>query len=99
VLTCVGEAFAARVAGSLLRAAGLPELITTSLEQYEQRALELAHSPSMLAMLRERLASRRDSAALFDTARFCRHLEQAYRAMRERAAHGEPPQSFTVASA
>src|SRR3954454_21102221 len=38
VLTCTGDTFAGRVAGSLLRAAGLGELITTSLEEYEALA-------------------------------------------------------------
>ena len=96
VLTCAGDAFAARMAGSLLHAVGLPELVTESLEAYEQLALELAASPATLAALRERLARNRDTHPLFDTARFCRHLESAYQTMYERHQAGESPVSFSV---
>jgi predicted O-linked N-acetylglucosamine transferase (SPINDLY family) len=96
ILTCVGEAFASRMAGSLLHSLGLAELIATNLADYEQRALELAHEPERLAQLRRRLGASRATAAAFDTARFCRGLEQAYIRMCERAASGEPPQAFTV---
>src|SRR4029077_9311545 len=52
VLTCLGSTFAGRVAASLLTAVGLPELIASSLEEYEARALELARNPNMLTDLR-----------------------------------------------
>ena len=58
VLTCLGDTFAGRVAGSLLRAAGLPELATASLPDYEALALALARDPERLAGLRARLAAR-----------------------------------------
>jgi protein O-GlcNAc transferase len=96
ILTCVGEAFSSRMAASLLRSLGLPELITGSLEEYERRALELARAPESLGALRRRLEENRRSAAVFDTAHFCRKLESAYVAMWERAERGEPPQSFSV---
>jgi protein O-GlcNAc transferase len=90
VLTCAGEAFAARMAASLLKAAGLPELITYNLEDYERVALDLALRPERLAALRARLAADRGSCALFATARYCRHLEAAYAAMQARHERGEP---------
>jgi predicted O-linked N-acetylglucosamine transferase (SPINDLY family) len=96
VLTCSGATFASRVAGSLLGAIGLPELITGSLEDYEARALTLARDPALLAGLRERLARNRDVFPLFDTERFTRHIEAAYTAMWERAQRSEPPQGFAV---
>jgi predicted O-linked N-acetylglucosamine transferase (SPINDLY family) len=96
VLTCAGESFVSRVAGSLLTAIGLPELITYSLEAYEARALQLAHHPQELAALRERLAQNRLSAPLFDTPRFTRHLEAAYRLMWERHLIGAPPGHIEV---
>lgn len=96
LVTCAGEAPAARMAGSLLTAVGLPELITGSLEAYEALALELATTPSMLADLRSRLARNRLTSPLFDSERFCRHLESAYLAMWERSESGKPPQSFSV---
>ena len=75
LLTCSGRTFASRMAGSLLLAIGLPELITTSLEDYEERAVALAANPGELRALRQRLAANRDSAPLFDTPRFVRALE------------------------
>lgn len=96
VITCAGEAFAARMAASLLRTVGLPELITYSLEEYERKALEVARHPQQLAALRSRLAANLTRSPLFDTARFCRHVESAYLTMHERAIRGEPPASFAV---
>jgi predicted O-linked N-acetylglucosamine transferase (SPINDLY family) len=78
VLTCAGAGFAARVAASLLHAVGLPDLVTTSLEQYEATALALARDPSRLADVRCRLARNLRTAPLFGTARYARHLEAAY---------------------
>jgi protein O-GlcNAc transferase len=97
VLTCAGEAFAARMAGSLVNALGLPELITYSLEDYEQRALELTtDQAARLTSLRERLSQQRTRAPLFDTARFTRYLESAYARMHDLHESGAPPQSFHV---
>jgi predicted O-linked N-acetylglucosamine transferase (SPINDLY family) len=78
VLTCRGTTFASRVAASLLSAGGLPELITTSLEEYEARALELARDPAALARLREKLERNRLASPLFDNERACRNIEAAY---------------------
>jgi protein O-GlcNAc transferase len=96
VLTCAGEAFAARMAGSLLTALGLPELITYSLPEYEQRALELTADPERLTALRQRLTQQRTRAPLFDTARFTRHLESAYSNMYRTHQRRLPPHSFHV---
>lgn len=81
VLTCVGDTFAGRVAGSLLQAAALPEMITYTLAEYESRALQLACGPAELNGIREKLAQNRQSLALFDTQRFAANLEQAYQHM------------------
>jgi predicted O-linked N-acetylglucosamine transferase (SPINDLY family) len=97
VLTRIGNSFAGRVGASLLRAVGLPELITQSAEDYEALALELARDPAQLKGLREKLARNRLSTPLFDTARFTRNLERAYVTMWERHQRGEAPQSFAVA--
>lgn len=96
VLTCAGEVMASRMAGSLLTAVGLPELITHDLEDYERKALELTREPQQLRALRGRLAENLPRSALFDTRRFCRHLEAAYRSMHERAVRGEKPEGFSV---
>ena len=96
LLTCAGRAFASRMAGSLLHALGLPELIATDLAIYEQRALELIDCPELLGALRDRLARRREAACVFDTQRVCRHLESAYQLMYERQQRGEPPAPLQV---
>lgn len=96
VLTCVGTTFAGRVAGSLLQAIGLPELVTNSLEEYEQLALRLATEPSLLAEIRAKLARNRPTAPLFDMARFTRAIEAAYRRMWERWCSGKEPQAFAL---
>ncbi len=96
VLTCAGEAFASRVAASLLNAIGVPELVTHSLEAYERLAIALARDPERLAAIRARLVRNRRTHPLFDTARFTRHLEAAYRTMWERARRGEPARGFAV---
>jgi predicted O-linked N-acetylglucosamine transferase (SPINDLY family) len=96
VLTCAGTTFAGRVAGSLLRAAKLPELVTGSVPEYEELAVALARDPGRLAGLRQRLAGNRLSAPLFDTDRFRRHIEAAYALMAERQRRGEPPRDLDV---
>ncbi|MBP2302745.1 O-linked N-acetylglucosamine transferase, SPINDLY family protein [Azospirillum picis] len=96
VMTRLGDTFASRVAASLLTATGLPETITGSLAEYEELAVRLARAPDRLAAYRDRLERGRVTAPLFDTPRFARHLESAYRLMWERYAAGLPPEPFTV---
>jgi protein O-GlcNAc transferase len=78
IVTCAGATFASRVAGSLLRAAGLPELVTGDLAAYEGLALRLASDPAALATVKARLAANRATAPLFDTERYRRGIEAAY---------------------
>ncbi|SNR72084.1 Predicted O-linked N-acetylglucosamine transferase, SPINDLY family [Methylobacillus rhizosphaerae] len=79
LLTCQGTSFASRVAASLLHAAGLPELITSSLADYEALARKLASSPALLQQYRQHLLAARTSSPLFDTPGFTRDLETLYR--------------------
>jgi predicted O-linked N-acetylglucosamine transferase (SPINDLY family) len=79
VLTCVGETFASRVAGSLLKAAGLDELITYTLTEYENKALSLAANPQTLNTMKQKLLSEKMTSTLFDTANFARSLEAIYK--------------------
>jgi predicted O-linked N-acetylglucosamine transferase (SPINDLY family) len=66
-----------RVAGSQLRAAGLPELVTGSLHEYEALARSLATQAPLLQSYRTRLLANRRSAALFDVAGYARGFEDA----------------------
>jgi predicted O-linked N-acetylglucosamine transferase (SPINDLY family) len=96
LVTCMGKAFPARVAASLLEAVGLPELITQTLEEYEALALALARDPERLAGLRQKLGTNRLVQPLFDTGRFCRHFEAALITMHQIAQNGEAPRAFAV---
>ena len=96
VLTCLGSTYAGRVAASMLNAIGLSELITRDLEEYEALALKLARDPSVLALIKKKVAKNRDVYPLFNTQRTTRHIEAAYRTMWERHQRGEPPASFAV---
>lgn len=90
MLTCAGGTFASRVAGSLLKAVGLPDLIATTLEEYEALALRLASDPDARARLRYRLAAQRDSAPLFDSERYTRNLEALFLEMWDEYGRGGP---------
>ena len=98
-LTVEGQTFASRVSASLLKAAGLPELVTHSLGEYEEAARALATASGRLQELRARLQppEKRPGLALFDTPLFARHLEAAYVAMAERWRRGLAPDHITVA--
>jgi predicted O-linked N-acetylglucosamine transferase (SPINDLY family) len=96
VLTCLGETFAGRVAASLLDAIHLPELVTTTLEDYERLALDLARNPDKLAGIKRKLAENRLTTPLFDTRLFTRHLEAAYTAMHERHRAGLAPDHIVI---
>jgi predicted O-linked N-acetylglucosamine transferase (SPINDLY family) len=81
VLTCKGTTFAGRVGASLLETLGLPELVAQSLAEYEGIAMALSADARALSALKAKLAGRRKTSALFDTVRYTRNLEAAYRAM------------------
>jgi predicted O-linked N-acetylglucosamine transferase (SPINDLY family) len=99
VLTLAGETFVSRVAGSLLHAMGLPELVARSLEDYRATALRLAKDADLLAHLRTRLEANRKTSPLFDAGQFARNLEKAYATMWEIYACGEKPRAFAVSPA
>jgi predicted O-linked N-acetylglucosamine transferase (SPINDLY family) len=96
ILTKLGDTFAGRVAASLLQAIGLPELIVESVTQYENLAVAIAAEPGKAAHLKQRLAANSKSYPLFDTQRFTRNLEEAYRRMLERHHSGTAPEDMDV---
>jgi predicted O-linked N-acetylglucosamine transferase (SPINDLY family) len=96
VLTWAGEPLASRMAGSLLRTVALDELITWNAADYVRKAVDLLSRPERLAQVRARLADHLRTTPLYNTARFCRHLEAAYIGMHERTLRGEPPQGFAI---
>jgi protein O-GlcNAc transferase len=98
VLTCSGKTFPGRVAASLLRAIGLPELITHNLDDYEALAFALATNPRQMASLKQKLAANRLTHPLFDTTAFARHIESAYLSMWTRHQAGLAPSHIEVRS-
>jgi len=94
LVTCMGRSFAARVAGSMLTAIGMEELIARDPADYEAMALNLARSPERLNALRGKLAENRP--ALFDMRRLARNVESAYETMWKRHIDGLPPADFDV---
>jgi predicted O-linked N-acetylglucosamine transferase (SPINDLY family) len=96
VLTLKGQSFASRVAASLLNAIGLPELITSTQEEYEVLAIELATNPHKLADIKLKLAKNRLTTPLFDTPLFTKNLEVAYSKMYERYQDDLQPDHITI---
>jgi predicted O-linked N-acetylglucosamine transferase (SPINDLY family) len=93
LLSCAGETFASRIAGSQLLAIGLDELVTHSLADYETMALRLAREPQLLAGLRARLAANRRTHPLFDMRRFTGDFEIAIAHAYDQATQAAPAQS------
>jgi predicted O-linked N-acetylglucosamine transferase (SPINDLY family) len=91
VVTCPGETFASRVAGSLLHAAGLAELIAADFDAYFDLALDLATNPRRRDELRVRLQGNRATCALFDVASYTLDLEHVYETMWSRYRAGLSP--------
>jgi predicted O-linked N-acetylglucosamine transferase (SPINDLY family) len=92
VLTCPGEAFAGRMAASLLNAIALPELIASTPEAYEALAVDMATHPEKLKAIKQKLAQNRLTAPLFNTRLFTRHMEAAYQEMYQRYQTGLAPE-------
>jgi predicted O-linked N-acetylglucosamine transferase (SPINDLY family) len=86
LLTCSGPTFASRMAGSLLTALGLTELVTTDLKAYEEKAVELATQAEKIEALKTFLIESRKTSVLFDIPGFVRDLEDLY----ERVAIRQP---------
>ena len=81
MLTLSGRSFASRVCGSLVRSAGLPELVVTRPRDYVERAVALANDRPQIEAYKARLETNRYTCPLFDTDLLVRHLEELYRTM------------------
>jgi protein O-GlcNAc transferase len=97
ILTLIGESFASRVAASLLNAIDLPELITTTLEEYEATAIKLATSLVSFRKIKEKLERNRLTTALFDTKSFTNNIESAYKKIYDRYQSNLPPEHIYIA--
>jgi predicted O-linked N-acetylglucosamine transferase (SPINDLY family) len=84
VLTCMGESFASRVAASLLHAIEMPELITSSLTEYEKLAVALGNEPQRIQALKQKLENNKLTTPLFDSSLFTKNIENLYTQMSQR---------------
>lgn len=91
VLTVPGRSFASRVCASLVRAAGLGELVCADWNTYVARAVALAWDRTVVARLRERLLAGRTTSTLFNTAGLVRALEDLFRGIWRDAQAGRLP--------
>ena len=96
VLTYLGSSAVSRHAASILNALNLPELITTTLEEYESLAIELATDPEKLKIIKDKLVGNLSTAPLYDTSLFARNLESAYSMMYDRYQRGLDPDHIYV---
>jgi len=96
VLTYLGSSAVSRHAASILNALNLPELITTTLEEYESLAIELATDPEKLKIIKDKLMGNLSTAPLYDTSLFARNLESAYSMMYDRYQRGLDPDHIYV---
>ena len=96
VVTKLGQGFAARVAGSLLTAIDLTELITETEPEYEALILDLATNPQRLDAIKQKLAANRVSKPLFNTELFTKHLEDGYQQAYQRYFDGLEPDAIAV---
>ena len=96
IVTKIGKSFPARVAGSLLTAVGLTELITNSELEYEELILKLASNPQKLKKIKQKLNKNRLSKPLFDTNKYTIYMEKAYSQAYENYFKGNTPVSINI---
>jgi len=96
VLTLMGESYPSRMAGSILTAANLPELITTSVEEYESMAIDLGSNPQKLKAIKEKLERSLIEAPLYDIAQFTKSLEFSFKEIYKREKNGSKPENIYV---
>jgi predicted O-linked N-acetylglucosamine transferase (SPINDLY family) len=96
IITLMGNSFASRVAASLLNAVNMPELITSSQEEYEALAIDLATNPEKLYAIKQKLAKNLVSEPLFDTPLFTRNIEALYIKMYQRYHDGLSPDHLSL---
>ena len=97
VITKVGKGYTTRMAGSLLAALELPELITSTEKEYANLALQLAENPKMLSAIKQKLKTNIRTMPLFKTDIFTKNLEKGYQMAYDRFLEGKSPEVFTVA--
>ena len=96
VLTSIGGSFASRVSASLLTAVNLSEMITSTQEEYETLAIQLATHPEKLKVIKDKLVQNLPTAPLFNTKLYTLNLEAAYQIMHKRYQDGLDPDDIEI---
>ena len=78
VLTLKGKSFASRVAASIIHQFDLDELVTSSTEEYKNKAIELYNNSIKLKEIKKKLDDNREKSPLFDSKKFTVNLEKIY---------------------
>lgn len=96
VITRSGKSFQSRMAGSILKSIGAPELVTQTIEEYENLAVDLANNRSCLKVIQEKIATNRLSEALFDSPKTTKNIERAYQMLYTRYLRGHSPENIEL---
>ena len=96
MITNIGKSYQARMGASILNALNLPELVTTSLEEYESLAIELATDTDKYKIIKDKLVNNLLIAPLFNTPLFTRNIESAYKIMYEKYQQNKKPDHIYV---
>ncbi|MBB4006248.1 putative O-linked N-acetylglucosamine transferase (SPINDLY family) [Rhizobium taibaishanense] len=91
VLTFPGKSFASRFCASVVAAAGVPELIATSPDDYTRRAIAFGLDRASLQPIRDSLKRQFETSALRDMPGLARRLEELYWQMQGECERGETP--------
>lgn len=92
----MGEGFASRVAGSFLSQLKLPELITTSLAQYEAHAIRMGNHPDQVAQLKQEILNQKALSQIFNSVYYTRKLEESFKAMCCSGSNNEAPKNISI---
>jgi predicted O-linked N-acetylglucosamine transferase (SPINDLY family) len=99
VLTRSGKSFPSRMAGSILKAIEVPELVTHTISEYEDLAVELANNSSKLGAIRKKIMTNRISAPLFDAPKTTKNIERGYQEMYRCHLEGKAPENIDLSGA
>ena len=95
-LTLTGDSFASRVGASMLSAIGLPELITYTEKEYEEKAIELANNPNIIKKIKNKLEENKISKPLFNAKLFTKNVETVYKSIHKRYLNRLPTKNIEI---
>lgn len=97
LITCYGHSIASRGASSILKAMDLPELITQTTDEFEEKAIYYATHPEALKHIREKIAAHKKTQPLFNTQLFVKNLEKGFHKAWELHTQNKSPEHISIA--